>query len=202
MRRALSPLARVVLDVLRVAPGTADELAVETKLPPGVVLAGAMSRPLVALVVLVLASCSPMPDRWTVDGEDHVGALAIAERVRELAPCDDVERNAPWGGRIAFVAEGGEIVCGTLPPRLVLGCASIDEDGAHVAVLVESDPSFTIARLVHELGHIAWSRCGLESRPHPWAFLYWSQRVTFALARPGDEARALLDRRAHPEARR
>jgi hypothetical protein len=34
---ALSPLARVVLDVLRVAPGTADELARETKLPAGVV---------------------------------------------------------------------------------------------------------------------------------------------------------------------
>jgi hypothetical protein len=33
----LSPLARVVLDVLAVAPGTADELARETKIPVGVV---------------------------------------------------------------------------------------------------------------------------------------------------------------------
>jgi predicted Rossmann fold nucleotide-binding protein DprA/Smf involved in DNA uptake len=35
--RALSPLARVVLDVLSPAPGTAAELARETKLPVGVV---------------------------------------------------------------------------------------------------------------------------------------------------------------------
>jgi hypothetical protein len=34
---ALSPLARVVLNVLRVAPGTAEELALETKLPPAVI---------------------------------------------------------------------------------------------------------------------------------------------------------------------
>jgi hypothetical protein len=33
----LSPLARVVLYVLRIAPGTAKELALETKLPPAVV---------------------------------------------------------------------------------------------------------------------------------------------------------------------
>jgi hypothetical protein len=33
----LSPLARVILDVLRIAPGTASELVVETKLPPAVV---------------------------------------------------------------------------------------------------------------------------------------------------------------------
>jgi len=37
MPRALSPLAIVVLDVLRVAPGTAEELALETKLPAGIV---------------------------------------------------------------------------------------------------------------------------------------------------------------------
>jgi hypothetical protein len=36
-RVALSPLARVVLDVLRLAPGTAEELALETKIPAGVV---------------------------------------------------------------------------------------------------------------------------------------------------------------------
>jgi predicted Rossmann fold nucleotide-binding protein DprA/Smf involved in DNA uptake len=36
VRRELSPLARVVLNVLRVAPATADELALETKLPPAV----------------------------------------------------------------------------------------------------------------------------------------------------------------------
>jgi hypothetical protein len=35
--RALSPLARVVLDVLRIAPGTAEELALETKIPAAVV---------------------------------------------------------------------------------------------------------------------------------------------------------------------
>jgi hypothetical protein len=34
---ALSPLARVVLDVLRIAPGTAEELALETKIPAAVV---------------------------------------------------------------------------------------------------------------------------------------------------------------------
>lgn len=37
MTAALSPLARVVLNALGVAPATADEQAVETKLPPGVV---------------------------------------------------------------------------------------------------------------------------------------------------------------------
>jgi len=37
MPRAPSPLAIVVLDVLHVAPGTAKELALETKIPPGVV---------------------------------------------------------------------------------------------------------------------------------------------------------------------
>jgi hypothetical protein len=37
MTRELSPLARVVLDVPRPAPGTAGELARETKLPVGVV---------------------------------------------------------------------------------------------------------------------------------------------------------------------
>lgn len=37
MTPALSPLARVVLRVLEIAPGTAEELARETKLPAGVV---------------------------------------------------------------------------------------------------------------------------------------------------------------------
>jgi hypothetical protein len=37
MLAGISPLARVVLDVLRPAPGTAADLAPETKLPIGVV---------------------------------------------------------------------------------------------------------------------------------------------------------------------
>ena len=36
-RPAFSPRARVVFNVLRIAPGTIEDLARETKLPPGVI---------------------------------------------------------------------------------------------------------------------------------------------------------------------
>jgi hypothetical protein len=58
MPAALSPLARVVLDVLWPAPGTAADLARETKLPIGVVE--------IALTELVNAGRVVMHDRLAV----------------------------------------------------------------------------------------------------------------------------------------
>lgn len=128
-------------------------------------------------VAVAVAGCGAYPDHWTVEGDGPANALEIAGAVKAEAPCDVEQNGIPWGGSIRFYPADYSLTCDSVPDAL--GCAWRDADGAHVAVVAKPWPGSTESTLVHELGHIAWSRCGLESASHPFAFLYWVQMVTW-----------------------
>jgi hypothetical protein len=87
---------------------------------------------------------------WTVSGEGAPENLGIIIRVvKEQSPCDPGE----WAGTIEFVPAFA--MCGSIN---AYGCAWADAEGVpHVWVTVRDGYVNTI---IHELGHIAWGRCG------------------------------------------
>jgi hypothetical protein len=109
---------------------------------------------------LALTACGGLPDHWEITGPAPSHVEEAIEAARQQAPCNV----APWGGKIEFVPavfrDGGV---------WVRGCYY--EDDERIVVATGADVLDTA--LVHELGHAAWTRCGMESASHPVSFLAW-----------------------------
>jgi hypothetical protein len=123
-------------------------------------------------LLLALTACGGLPDHWTVTGEAPAHVQEAIEAAQRMAPCDV----SPWGGKIEFVTE--LFKCAGV---WAYGCFYDEEDGARI-VVISTIPGADVIRtsLIHELGHAAWTRCGMESASHPMSFLEWISSVRTA----------------------
>jgi len=130
------------------------------------------------LLAAALSGCGPdAPTEWTIQGTPPPHTDLALDVGRDMAPCP-VER---WGGWLSFVEQPA--ICGSYPDLPANGCTWLEDDGAHVWVVVLEGEDALDTALLHELGHVAFGECGLPHSDHPAAFWRWISTAYMELLR-------------------
>lgn len=134
-------------------------------------------RTFLAFLGLLLAACGgpvedepAFPEDWVVEGNAPASLPYLIETARELAPCELIP-----SGRASITYVPTMFYCGEVRAS---GCTYLADN--HIQVMTGGVELVSVAELVtaHELGHVAWDRCGkVEHLDHPQEFYSWVVQV-------------------------